>query len=277
MDGIVGCVKRRSAAAGNMNIIGQVESLWRYPIKSMAGERLTEAFLGYAGVYGDRKYAFISAAGRKGFPYLTARDLPRMVTYCPRYRDAALASAPPNHAEAHRMGELSPHYPSFAALQVDVQTPSGERLAADNPALIAMLAGEGGPSDLSLVQSHRAMTDSRPVSLISRQTVSQLADETGVALDERRFRANICAELGAGGFAEDALVGRRLQVGSQAVVAVLEQDARCKIIALDPDTGEETPEVLRNVTRRHGRRAGVYCAVLREGLVRTADRIVVMD
>jgi uncharacterized protein YcbX len=38
--------------------IGTVESLWRYPVKSMRGEELSEAFISFAGVYGDRLCAF---------------------------------------------------------------------------------------------------------------------------------------------------------------------------------------------------------------------------
>ena len=56
-----------------MGIVGKVESLWRYPVKSMRGEELDEMFAGYAGVYGDRLFAFESSAGRKGFPFFTGR------------------------------------------------------------------------------------------------------------------------------------------------------------------------------------------------------------
>ena len=51
-----------------MAIIGKVESLWRYPVKSMRGEELSEAFVGFAGVYGDRLFAFRSAGRPSGFP-----------------------------------------------------------------------------------------------------------------------------------------------------------------------------------------------------------------
>ena len=54
--------------------VGAVESLWRYPVKSMRGEELPEVFVGFAGVYGDRVYAFRSTANSKGFPYFTVRD-----------------------------------------------------------------------------------------------------------------------------------------------------------------------------------------------------------
>src|SRR5436309_2485209 len=57
-----------------MATIGKVESLWRYPVKSMRGEGLSEAFVGFAGVYGDRLFAFRSAVRPNGFPYLTGRE-----------------------------------------------------------------------------------------------------------------------------------------------------------------------------------------------------------
>ncbi|MEA2925596.1 MAG: uncharacterized protein QOD25_2718, partial [Alphaproteobacteria bacterium] len=133
-------------------------------------------------------------------------------------------------------------------------------------------------SGLSLMRSHRAMTDCRPVSLISLETIRQLGDEVSALLDKRQFRANIYAQLGtANGFAEDALVGRRLQIGSRVVIAVLEQDARCKMITINPDTGEDTPAIVRNVARAHGGNAGVYCAVLTEGIVHPGAPIALLD
>jgi uncharacterized protein YcbX len=54
-----------------MRIVGQAEGVWRYPVKSMRGEQLQEAFVGFPGVYGDRTYAFRSSAAPKAFPYLT--------------------------------------------------------------------------------------------------------------------------------------------------------------------------------------------------------------
>ena len=94
-------------------------------------------------------------------------------------------------------------------------------------------------------------------------------------LDPRRFRANIYADLGAAaGFAEDAFVGKTLQIGERAVIAVLDRDPRCKMISLDPDTGEENADVLRHVAKAHDTRAGIYCAVLSEGTVRRGDAIV---
>src|SRR5918993_1812429 len=139
------------------------------------------------------------------------------------------------------------------------------------------MLGEGlrGKNQLTLVRSDRALTDCRPVSLISLQTVRQVESELGIALDKRRFRANVYFNFASedGGFAEDNFVGRRLRIGSKATIMVLERDPRCKMISLDPETGEHNPEVLRSVARAHGNFAGVYCAVLVEGLLKKGDLI----
>src|SRR6266566_5418747 len=82
-----------------MATIGKVESLWRYPVKSMRGEELNEAFVGFAGVYGDRLFAFRSAVRPTGFPYLTGREQMKMVLYRPRFRYPDKAAKPPNLAE----------------------------------------------------------------------------------------------------------------------------------------------------------------------------------
>jgi len=260
-----------------MTIIGTVESAWRYPVKSMRGEEPDELFLGYAGIYGDRLFAFTKAAGPAIFPYLTGRDQAGMLRYRPRFRDAEKAATPPNIAHVLGAGPgLTPLYADADGLAVDVETPSGEVLAVDDPRLLSLL---GDPATLALIRSDRALTDCRPVSLFAIQTAAVIAAEAGVPVDKRRFRANIYADLGAGagGFAEDRLVGHRLQIGDRAVIAITGRDPRCKMISLDPDTAEATPALLAQVVRAHEGNAGVYGAVLVEGLIRRGDPITLLD
>jgi uncharacterized protein YcbX len=263
-----------------MAIVGKVESLWRYPVKSMAGETVDEVFVGYAGVFGDRLYAFLNQRAPAAFPYLTGRTRPEMLRYRASFRDSASALRPPNQAEAESRGPgLTPVYPQPDELVVDVTLPSGERFVATDQTLIERLAGKGADaSDLSLIRSDRALTDCRPVSLISHHTIKQIGDEIGLALDQRRFRANIFAELGSGkGFGEDAFVGKRLQIGARCVIAVLDRDPRCKMISIDPETAAENKDVFGHVSRAHDGCAGIYCAVLTEGMVRAGDEIAVLD
>ena len=94
----------------------------------------------------------------------------------------------------------------------------------------------------------------------------------------RRFRANIYLDLdSSSGFSEDVFVGRKLGIGSKAVVSILERDPRCKMICLDPDTAEQNPEVLKQVGRGHDGKCGVYGAVLVEGTVRQGDPVRLLN
>ncbi len=263
-----------------MELIGTVESLWRYPVKSMRGEALQEAFVGFPGVYGDRVYAFRNSAAPRGCPYLTSTKLETMLLYQPRYRNPERMTKPPNLAEAEAIAPgLTPVYADSADLALDVDTPSGDRLAIRDPKLIDLLRAEiGGENELTLVRSDRAMTDCRPVSLVSLQTVRQLGEELRTSLDKRRFRANIYLNLKSGkGFDEDRFVGRTLRFGAKTTIAVTDRDLRCKMITLDPDTGEQNAGIMKQVAGAHESNAGVYGAVLVEGTIRPGDEISLMN
>jgi uncharacterized protein len=263
-----------------MPVIGRVESVWRYPVKSMAGEELPEIYAGFAGVWGDRLFAFKSSATPAGFPYLTGREAHQLLMYRPLFRDPQRAAKPANLAEAE---EISPLLNPVAAdpsdFALDIETPSGEVLPIDDQTLrqqLNRLVDDG--HSLTLLRSERAMTDCRPISLFSRQTAQQLGEEVGFVLDKRRFRANVYLDLGtAQGFSENSLVGHKVRIGSKVIIAALERDPRCQMITLDPDTATPNPEVLRAVARGHDGTAGIYGAVLVEGIIRPGDAIEMLD
>lgn len=264
----------------SVTVVGRIESLWRYPVKSMRGEQLTEAFAGFPGVYGDRVYAIRSSASPKGFPYFTGRDQGQMVRYRAAFRHPDRMARPPNLAEAEVLGPgITPLYADVADLMVDVEAPSGELLAVDDPRLLDLLReGARDGHELSLLRSERALTDCRPLSLFSVQTARQLSEELGAELGTQRFRANAYVDLRSGtGFGENEWVGRRLRIGAKAEIAVTDRDPRCKMITLDPDTGLANPEVMRRVANDHGGTAGVYGAVAVEGIIRAGDEIMLVD
>jgi uncharacterized protein len=261
-----------------MSIIGKVESLWRYPVKSMRGEELDEVFAGFSGIYGDRLFAFTSSASPKGFPYFTAREQHRLLQYRPRFRHPDKAARPINLNEAEGMG-ANPVWADASELMVDVETPDGRTVAIDDPALVQRLRSDIDQKHLlTLRRSERAMTDCRPVSIFSLQSARELAEETGTPIDKRRFRANIYVDLTSGNpFAENEFVGRSLKIGPKVVVQILERDARCVMITLDPDTTEKTPAILKKVAQAHDGMAGVYGAVLVEGMVHKGDPVEVLE
>jgi uncharacterized protein len=259
-----------------VSIVGTVESLWRYPVKSMRGEELDELFAGYAGVYGDRLFALVSSANAKGFPYFTGRDQRQMIRYRARFRNPEKAARPINLAEAEKLSpNLNPISADATELMIDVETPDGKTFAINDPALIDNLrSNTDGNHELTLLRSDKAITDCRPLSIFAVQTAEKLGEETGVTVDKRRFRANVYVDLASSeGFAEDKFVGRSLRIGSKVTVAVLQRDARCRMITLDPDTAEKTPAILKAVAQAHEGMAGVYGAVLAEGMIRKDDPV----
>src|SRR4051812_16721082 len=69
--------------------VGVIMAGNRYPVKSMRGESLAEAMIRYRGIRGDRRFAFIQGHDRSSFPWLTGREVPRMLLYQPRLVDTA--------------------------------------------------------------------------------------------------------------------------------------------------------------------------------------------
>lgn len=263
-----------------MSVVGKVESLWRYPVKSMAGHEMDQMFVGYAGVYGDRLFAFESSASPRAFPFFTGREKRHMLLYRPRFRYPEKARCPINWPEAEKLGSgVNPISATAAELIVDVETPDGKTFAIDDPALLDDLrTGVDQQHQLRLLRSDKAITDCRPVSIFAVQTAAKLSGETGVEMDKRRFRANIYVNLEASeGFAEEKFVGKSLRIGARVVVAVLARDARCMMITLDPDSAEKEPRLLKAVAQNHEGMAGIYGAVLVEGVVGKGDKVELLE
>src|SRR4051812_28509490 len=212
-----------------MGIVGTVESVWRYPVKSMRGEELDKIFTGYSGVYGDRLFAFESSASPRGFPFFTGREQRQMIRYKPHFRQPNKAAQPINLDEAAKLSPtINPISATADELMLDVETPDGKIFAIDDPALMDHVRdGIADKHELKLLRSHKAMTDCRPISIFSLQSGRQLSEESGVEVDKRRFRANVYLDLASGeAFSEDQFVGRSLRIGAQAVIAIVGRDSR---------------------------------------------------
>ncbi len=261
-----------------VTVLGTIRTIRRHPVKSMAGEVVPRAIASHAGLVGDRVWSFIDAAGPGHFPWFTARSLGKLVGYQPLYIDPSrtLADATLEAAWARGSG-VAPALPEDSAFAVQVATPAGASLGIDDPRLLAELSAASGKA-LSLRFATRGMQDCRPLSLITSQTLAGFAAEAGIAPDPARFRMNLEFDWpDAAPFAEDALVGRRLAIGPRVEIAIVEPDARCAMITVDPATGESDRRVLRTLADRHGGNLGLYAAVLREGVVSAGDQVNLID
>jgi hypothetical protein len=218
----------------------------------MQGETLSSAALTLQGFAEDRRYAFVQATSRSSFPWLTARELPELLYY---------------RTSVEKAGTLE--------VAVTVATAHGENWPVDSDDLHKALEARSGRS-LFLLRDYRGLYDVAPVSLISRQTVARIAEESGTKENSSRFRPNLLVDLkDARPFDELQWVGKILRIGSTARIAVTEVDQRCVMITLDPGTGEPSPEILKCVVQKHGQSAGIYATVLTPGEVQAGDPMFV--
>jgi len=99
-----------------MTVVGRVVALWRYPVKSMAGEELDGAEVSWHGLAGDRRWAFIrDGQARSGFPWLTMRERPELARYRPRFEDPGRPDASTTLVRTPGGGELDVAGPALAA------------------------------------------------------------------------------------------------------------------------------------------------------------------
>jgi uncharacterized protein YcbX len=234
-----------------MNEVGRVRAIYRYPVKSMAGEPMSTAQLGWHGLEGDRRMAFVRAGIRTGMPWLTAGRLPSLVTYVP-LRDAE------------------------DALPTRVRTPNGEELELHGDALRAEIASAHG-APVELLQLNNGIFDDAPLSIITTNAIATVSSEAGVDADARRFRPNVLIETAdSSPFPEDAWVGRTLRIGEgddAPAVSVCTRDVRCAMLNLDPDTAAVDARLLKAAVRLNQNCAGVYVTIIKTGSVRVGDAL----
>src|SRR5579863_7727674 len=86
--------------------LGHVEAIFRYPVKSMGGEQLEAADLGWHGLDGDRRLAFRRIDDRSGFPWLSAGKLPDLILFTPHRHGDGAADGLPTHVRTPDGAEL---------------------------------------------------------------------------------------------------------------------------------------------------------------------------
>lgn len=234
--------------------IGHVEAIYRYPVKSMAGEQLEAAELGWHGLEGDRRLAFRRLEDRGGFPWLTAGKLPDLLRFAPLRRDEGTAVDLPTH----------------------VRTPDGEELAIYGEELAAEVARRHG-APVQMMHMKHGIFDDATLSVIATETIEELGRLSGRSLDIRRFRPNVLVRLQQPApFQEDAWVGGTLTFGEgddAPAVSVTMRDLRCSMVNLDPDSAASAPEVMKACVRANQNTAGIYGTVTRTGRVEVGQRI----
>ena len=233
--------------------LGRISAIFRYPVKSMAGELLETAKLGWHGIEGDRRFAFRRLNDKSNFPWLTAGKSPQLLLYKPFRLDNDGADELPTH----------------------VRTPDGTEYELRSDELRQEISSRSG-SEVELMNLRSGIFDESPLSVISLSTAHSVARESGRGVarcDLRRFRPNVVIEIPMGTnatepFAENGWVGRTLMFGdgeAGPAVGVTMKDERCVMVNFDPDTAERDSEVMKTIVRLNQNYAGVYGTVIRMG------------
>jgi uncharacterized protein YcbX len=234
--------------------IGQVEAIFRYPVKSMGGERLDAAQLGWHGLDGDRRLAFRRMDDRSGFPWLTASKLPDLLLFAPQRR------------EDGAQGDLPTH----------IRTPDGEQMPVFGEDL-AREVGRRYGAPVQMMQLKHGIFDDASISVIASDTVREIERLAGRSLDVRRFRPNVVVRLlRSVPFQEDEWLGGVLLFGEgddAPAISVTMRDLRCSMVNLDPASASSAPEVMKAIVGANQNNAGIYGTVTRIGRLAVGQTI----
>ncbi|HYO39518.1 MAG TPA: MOSC N-terminal beta barrel domain-containing protein [Nocardioidaceae bacterium] len=276
-----------------------VGSLWRYPVKSMAGERLDAAELRAQGLLGDRAFALVDRHDGKVATAKNPRKWPSLFHFAASLGGRApadgRAGVPPvvvtlpdgtsvRHGHPGADERLSQALGREVLLRQagspEVQvvgTASARPWVARSEELQLDFDGRGGDgvvADFELPEG--TFFDAAPVHLLTTASLARLQQlHPAGQMAIRRFRPNVVVDTGglAPGFVEDAWVGRTLRLGAAVRLAVTQRCVRCVMTTLPQGGLPKDSGVLRTAAQHNDVCVGVYAGVLSGGLVRSGDRV----
>ena len=231
-----------------MRMVGVVQELLRYPVKSMAAESLQAANVSWHGLAGDRRWAFVRPGmERSGFPWLTIREKSDLWRHEAYFTDSA----------------------DVESSKTMVRTPDGLILEVTDPALARRL-GEG----IRVIKVYSGVFDTFPLSLLTIQSVQGLSDLVQQTLTPLRFRPSIVINASDGDpFPEDRWAGSILQIGGLRCRLDM-RDRRCMMVNVDPaNTNSMNPSVLRAIAKERDAHFGMYGTTVEPGEVSVGDPV----
>jgi len=236
----------------NAKPVASVTELWTYPVKSFAGITLQSARVGWHGLHGDRRYGFVRTGDTSGHPWLTARQLPALVTFQASFAD-------PDDIQRST---------------VVVRAPDGAEADIDSEELRSRIEELYGKS-VHLLHLYGGAFDANDLSLITVQSMDTVSAKADTDREVRRYRPNIVVEaFGEHPLPETRWVGKLLVFGDRpdsARIRVYRKDQRCNIVDVDPDSGERSGNLLRVIAGEYRNLLGVYGGAQRPGTIRVGD------
>jgi uncharacterized protein len=245
----------------------RISSLYRYPIKGLSPERLTEAHL-VPGDYfpGDRLYALEN--GPSGYDPSRPAHEPK-IKFLMLMRNAALAGLATRFEPGERLLVIARDGKEVARGRLD----AADGRAAIEAFMTSFLGEEiRGPVRMLEAAQNFRFTDSKSgfVSFVNLASVAAIEQAEGRPVDPLRFRANIYLD-GLEAWAETALVGRTLRFGG-ATLEILKMTDRCAATGVEPGTGRRDMDLVQTLRKNFGHvDCGVYARVVEGGRVAAGD------
>ena len=227
----------------------RVGAIWRFPVKSMAGESLEAVEVDERGLVGDRVWAVYDVDGRLASGKNTRRF---------RRMDPVFGVA------ARTVGDA-----------VELVFPGGGTAVAGESAADLALSDHFGEEVELGPEADVAHQDAGQVSLVGTATLRELAALHGLdhPLDPRHLRANLVLET-AEPFAEESWTGRELSIGGVRL-AVTERIERCRMVDVEQADVPAAPDLLKTIAAQRGLCAGVYADVVAPGMLSRGDTVLV--
>lgn len=255
--------------------IGKVGALWRYPVKSMRGEPLNEAWVTERGIAGDRTWA-VRELDRGGI--MSARTFPNLLMLRAGYEgEPSTDPAASIKIELPDGGTIVPDDPQAQAIlsgllrrRVSLERIRIDRLNAEE--LEAITRGEAYPP-------HRDFFDEEVLHLVATGTLAFMCElQPRSDFDSRRFRANVYVDTGeeADGFIEDRWLEGELEIAEQVRIVGIRPAVRCAMTTHPQSELPHDVNILRTAWQYHQAYVGVFAAVGAPGKIRVNDPVVLV-
>lgn len=232
--------------------IGMVAELWRYPVKSMLGERCETLSLDARGVKGDRRFAVKDSEGKLGSGKNTRR-----------------------FSKIDGLFRFTAFYQNGIPY---IRFPAGDVLSGASQEIHESLSTSVGESVVLAEEVEVSHLDAGPVHLLSSASLRWLqAALPDAHVDACRFRPNLVVELPGATPVEQQWIGKRLRLGQEVELTVTADTERCGMVTFAQGELPEEPSVLRHIAKAAGARLGVYAQVVVPGVVRRHDVVTLMN
>jgi uncharacterized protein YcbX len=247
----------------------RVAKLWRYPVKSLAGERLPAVTLAGNGADGDRAWGILDLRNGR---ILTGRREPRLLFAASRLgMDGLPRIVLPDGRELAGLGPATD-----SALSAWLGRPVTLVAAADSDAARAEYFADATDDTSRAIEwtmPRGRFVDAAPILLMTTAGLRFGAAVYSAGVwDVRRFRPNVLIELDGKGWLEDAWLGSILRVGS-AQLAPRQRCTRCTMVTRAQLGLPKDVDIYKTVHRTHGGEAGVWSEVTQPGAVAEGDAV----